>query len=313
MMAVDWRNPVDPLDVNADGIVAPLDALRIINDLNANGSRQLAVPRSSGASYLDVSGDQFSAPLDVLQVINALNEGITGPRRLAEGSLLAAEVSVPITLGQISGSRNYRAQIDASFDTSATGTVLEDVLAVYLVDPQQPTQTILDRGDAGTALFTLAGTHAEFAPGLVRWDGSVLTIDTTSLAPRDTGVLKFQLLNSDSDRGTRVTIKLLTNEVDPKGVTGLAFLDDDPPVAAGGALELGELTPNSTFTTELGNVHFSAMYRSVRSRTAVDERRSQRGSQCGRGVSGFASRRDAGQSVGYDCHRSTVSQRAAGD
>ena len=161
MLAVDWRNPVDSLDVDADHFIAPLDALLVINDLNANGSRPLTLPRDPAASFLDVDGDQRVAPIDALVVINAINAGIVGPRVLTEGSRLASEVGVTITLGQAAGARAYRFQIDAAFDTSATGAVLEDVLAVYLVDPTNPSQTLLDRGTPETALFTLAGTKAE--------------------------------------------------------------------------------------------------------------------------------------------------------
>jgi hypothetical protein len=75
-------------DVNRDGYVAPLDALLIINDLNARGSRRVAVPptdaldgESDGQGLvlddsswtLDVNGDGYLAPLDALLVINQLN------------------------------------------------------------------------------------------------------------------------------------------------------------------------------------------------------------------------------------------------
>src|SRR5690554_2133818 len=68
-------------DVNADNIVTPLDALLIVNELNANGSRPLATD-SGGAEgelvnstnlFMDVSGDGYLSPLDALLVINDLN------------------------------------------------------------------------------------------------------------------------------------------------------------------------------------------------------------------------------------------------
>ena len=91
------------------------------------------------------------------------------------------ETDVTITLGQFVGTRNYRVRIETQFDTSDRTAALEDLLAVYLVNPLQRTTTLLDRGTNGTALFTLAGTKAEFVPGRVRWDGSVLEIDLSDL------------------------------------------------------------------------------------------------------------------------------------
>ena len=41
LCAADWQNAVNRLDVNMSGLVEPLDALVVINDLNLNGSRPL--------------------------------------------------------------------------------------------------------------------------------------------------------------------------------------------------------------------------------------------------------------------------------
>ena len=72
-----WHNFVNPLDVDGDGQVAPLDVLIIINEINdhtvvdANGR----LPRSRGAGgfYLDVTKDGFAVPIDALNVINFLD------------------------------------------------------------------------------------------------------------------------------------------------------------------------------------------------------------------------------------------------
>jgi hypothetical protein len=70
-----WQNPRQALDVNGDGSVLPLDALLIINDLNASGSRSLTTPAGglAPANFLDVSGDRSVAPIDVILIINYLN------------------------------------------------------------------------------------------------------------------------------------------------------------------------------------------------------------------------------------------------
>ncbi len=86
-----FTNPNNPLDVNGDTSITPLDALLVINDLNLNGSRQLVgVPQAalsgssdggSGSSggepmsspKIDVNADGWASPLDALLVINELD------------------------------------------------------------------------------------------------------------------------------------------------------------------------------------------------------------------------------------------------
>jgi hypothetical protein len=67
------HNVAQPPDVTRDGFVVPGDALTVINDLNAFGSR--AVPQSAavGPPFLDVTRDNFIAPDDALAVINVIN------------------------------------------------------------------------------------------------------------------------------------------------------------------------------------------------------------------------------------------------
>ena len=88
----NWQNPVRPTDVNGDSLVAPIDALILINDLNARGSRPLPLPPlppSEPPPYLDVNGDTQIAPIDVLLVINFLNSGGSG-----EGESSQADVAL---------------------------------------------------------------------------------------------------------------------------------------------------------------------------------------------------------------------------
>lgn len=73
-----WRNPVNPMDVNGDGVISPLDPLRIINHLNTAGVHRLDAPARGaegepGGDFIDVNGDGFVSPIDVLIVINELN------------------------------------------------------------------------------------------------------------------------------------------------------------------------------------------------------------------------------------------------
>jgi hypothetical protein len=62
--------------VDNNGIVAAVDALILINEINTGGNRDLPpVPRGSGQlpPFLDVSGDGRLAPVDVLNVIDYIN------------------------------------------------------------------------------------------------------------------------------------------------------------------------------------------------------------------------------------------------
>lgn len=68
-----WQNATNRHDVNNDGEVSPIDALLIINDLNARGSRELPGTNTSTPPFIDVNGDSTVSPLDVLLVINYLN------------------------------------------------------------------------------------------------------------------------------------------------------------------------------------------------------------------------------------------------
>lgn len=85
-----WHNSNVRTDVNADNRVSPIDALLVINFLNANGSGGL--PFGSPPPYLDVSGDNQISPVDALLVINYLNQFGSG-----EGEATSADDSAAAT------------------------------------------------------------------------------------------------------------------------------------------------------------------------------------------------------------------------
>ncbi len=68
-----WQNPTEPLDVDNDGFIAPIDVLLVVNDINANGARDLRGSLLSSPPYIDVNGDSFVSAIDALLVINHLN------------------------------------------------------------------------------------------------------------------------------------------------------------------------------------------------------------------------------------------------
>ncbi len=258
VLNVDWRNPLDSMDVDNDGNLSPLDALSTINYINANIDRSLPPVRPVNQPYYDVDGDLSVSPLDVLAVINQINGRGTGVRVLKEtAGALAQESNVVITLGQTAGTRSYRMRIEPKFDTTDRSSILEDLVAVYLVDPANPTNTLLDRGTGGTAIFTLTGTKAEFATGRVQWDGSILQIDLSDFAAKDTGILKLQLLNSDGDSQTSVAFQPIANEIDSLGSLGPIFSETSTLVLPGAGLNLASLTQDINVSVQASNVRFS--------------------------------------------------------
>lgn len=67
----------ESLDVNADGLVTPIDALLVVNELNDNGSHEvLAEGEAFGPLNFDTNRDGFVSPADVLYVINHINSQI---------------------------------------------------------------------------------------------------------------------------------------------------------------------------------------------------------------------------------------------
>jgi len=95
-----FQNQSDNFDVDGDKFVSPLDALIVINLLNAIGPQDLN-PYSGPpvvingylvADQVDVNGDNSVDPLDVLAIINFINSGGSGE---GEGSaeVVASDVS----------------------------------------------------------------------------------------------------------------------------------------------------------------------------------------------------------------------------
>ena len=57
---IGWQNPVEPLDVNDDGVVTEVDAQIVLQELNTNPG-PLPVP-ANAPPYYDVTGDGVLTP-----------------------------------------------------------------------------------------------------------------------------------------------------------------------------------------------------------------------------------------------------------
>ena len=116
MLSVDlipYQNPAMPMDVNNDGFVSPLDALIVINDLNANGPRNL-LPSSTldpDTGLTPSTGGDGTATVDPT---GGSSGGITtvpvGP--ITTGSFTAQAEGAPATYPDVNGD-NHISPVDA--------------------------------------------------------------------------------------------------------------------------------------------------------------------------------------------------------
>lgn len=71
-----WQNPVIRFDVDDSGVVEPLDALVVLNEIARHGTRPLeeasGIVSPAEIRFWDVNGDGWIVPLDALLVLNAL-------------------------------------------------------------------------------------------------------------------------------------------------------------------------------------------------------------------------------------------------
>jgi RHS repeat-associated protein len=263
LLNVDWRNPTDNLDVDADGVMSPLDVLTIVNDINSNGTGALPAVFNPTRQYIDTNGSGTLEPLDVLEVINFLNASDSSLRTVTDanaGSAFLVQQSITVTLGSDTGTRKYRMQVDPSFGQNSGSRFSPDVFSVYLVNPADQNQTLLDRGVSGTSLFSISPNGVETAPGLATWDGQFLEIDfgAQQLRTLDTAVLKLQLLNSNPSQVSRIVIRPIENAKAEDLSPAILMTSSDPKLVPGGAINLGSLSNTTTLRGRMGNVRFDA-------------------------------------------------------
>ncbi|WP_419580845.1 dockerin type I domain-containing protein [Stieleria magnilauensis] len=224
LLNVDWRNPADNLDVNADLRITPIDALQVINEIaRREGATDLAEPYSQGKPYIDVNGSDTVSPIDALQVINGIAlmdaASSSGERIAIEAATsFSKEVSTLVTLGSELGTRILRIQLDAQFPAASSQDLTSDVIAIYLVDPDDSSVSLLGNSARRDPVFAITPRGARPVPGLSKWDGSTVEIDLTSARGGDTGRLIIQTINRDQTPATSAQFNMLSNtisDVDP--------------------------------------------------------------------------------------------------
>ena len=129
LSGVAFHNSESPLDVDGDDVIAPLDALIIINRLNGPPPSETDVP---SVHFMDVNGDGFVAPLDALLVINYLNHA---ERTVTDDTLS----DVRLTSMMSSSTGDESATI--TYQRDAEGGVVRQLLQVQ-VENSQPETTL---------------------------------------------------------------------------------------------------------------------------------------------------------------------------
>ncbi|MCC6509488.1 MAG: putative Ig domain-containing protein, partial [Pirellulaceae bacterium] len=132
VMDSQWQNPARPLDVNNNGIIAPLDALLIIDKLNRDGTGILP-PRTNPLDFFyDTSGDSVFSPRDALLVINHLNEvGSSGDPRLPGESETAPAGFISLPLTQLAGTAGQIVRLTADM---TIGRIEFNEMGLFVVD-----------------------------------------------------------------------------------------------------------------------------------------------------------------------------------
>lgn len=109
-----------PLDVNGDGAVSPIDALLILNQLNLEGPTE--IEGRAELAKLDTNGDGFISPMDALLVINYLNaHSFVGRAEGEEGSASGLTEHLPMLLQSPDVRTTILAEIDMLCGGSSQG------------------------------------------------------------------------------------------------------------------------------------------------------------------------------------------------
>ena len=151
------HNEANPLDVNNDGLVTPIDALVVINALNQYGSGDVTVFAEDEAyadSYLDVTDDGIVSPLDGLRVINFLNSDDAAPQPEGE-ALFEVVVEEP----EDDSDRDAKASVFGSVREWALGATKR--VASLLQPEVRPTRSLPDKLDLPPEVYDVVPRSTE--------------------------------------------------------------------------------------------------------------------------------------------------------
>lgn len=113
-----YHNYDNPYDVNADGVVSPLDVLLVIHQLNGTGKGGSGEGENGGIFYTDVDNNGFVTPIDALLVVNFINEN-----RIGGGEGEYAAPGVELGRGGVSGQLVSGSTVVTELEATSTGNV----------------------------------------------------------------------------------------------------------------------------------------------------------------------------------------------
>ena len=139
-----WQNQKNPLDVDGDGIVSPIDALIDINALNSNMGGPLPLP-ANPPPYYDVDGDGQLTPSDVIAIINYLNgQNVTPAVAMSTATPAASSAASPAADPAIAADMADAPSVAAAIGSAPVST------ASTLAAPAAPVVSAI--GEIGFAL-----------------------------------------------------------------------------------------------------------------------------------------------------------------
>ena len=171
---------------------------------------------------------------------------------LAEGNSLLVQNTVDVALGG-TGKRSIDFDLVTNFDQSDTKGAIKDRVAVYLVDASGNPLALDSTHPGGVPLFSLSESGSEIIPGLVKFDGTHVSIDVSNVVGTN-GKLVVQLLNQDGDAGTKLSLTNFTDILDPNGTAGTSVSPAVTPVAPGAATGLDSYMATTNAQLLLSNV-----------------------------------------------------------
>lgn len=128
-----YFNKDDPLDVDDNGLVQPLDVLLTVNDLNLNGNGKFAPLTGTQLPtvFYDCNGDNIRGPADALAIIDFINERIEQNNE-GEGEDEAITASMQVENPAIVGDADLADQPQSSSPNATVFTILDAPLTVEL-------------------------------------------------------------------------------------------------------------------------------------------------------------------------------------
>ena len=225
LLAADWQNSLNRLDISDNGVVTPFDALTVINELNlrriSDGTGQLPPrpPNWPPGDLIDADGSGSVSPFDALLVINALN-GDRQPPTLTAGLLAdtaphgtfnsdGVTFSAIIT-GQVHDVLTGVASLQAQLDVGPLVFVSYDPrLGTFTLDPSLFSGGIPD--GAHTIHFLARDSVGNLSPAT---DVS-FTLDTLDPVPPAVALSLTSALGAPQDGTTNAARVTLVGHTDP--------------------------------------------------------------------------------------------------